>query len=68
MSPYLHPVMAVFPGICQAPGPRRVPICPDALCVPWDRDRSLRDEWDQDKISRDCPVPSLLTPMSKDVF
>ena len=26
MSPYLHPVMAVCPGICRDPDPRRVPI------------------------------------------
>ena len=36
----------------------RVPICPDTICVPWDRDRdrSLRDERDRDKFSRDCPA------------
>ena len=36
----------------------RVPICPGAFCVPWDRDRdrSLRDERDRDKFSRDCPA------------
>ena len=33
----------------------RVTICPGAFCVPWDRDRSLRDERDRDKISRYCP-------------
>ena len=36
----------------------RVPICPDTICVPWDRDRdrSLRDERDRDRFSRDCPA------------
>ena len=36
----------------------RVPICPGAFCVPWDRDRdrSLRDERDRDKFSWDCPA------------
>ena len=45
----------------------RVPICPGAFCVPWDRDRdrSLRDERDRDKFSRDCPVPSLVHPGGK---
>ena len=33
----------------------RVPICPDTFCVPLDRDRSLRDERDRDKFSRDYP-------------
>ena len=35
----------------------RVTICTDTFCVPWDRDRSLQDERDRDKFSRDCPVP-----------
>ena len=36
----------------------RVPICPDTFCVPWgsERDRSLRNERDRDKFSRDCTV------------
>ena len=61
---------------------RSVPICPDTFCVPSDRDRnrSLRDERDRDKIARDCPawlfrgtsgtknrgtVPSLAHPWSQ---
>ena len=28
-------------------------FCPGAFCVPWDRDRSLRDEQDREKFSRD---------------
>ena len=42
----------------------QVPICPDTLCDPWDRDRdrTLQDERDRDTFSRDCPVPSLAHP------
>ena len=34
----------------------RVPIFPGTFCVPLNRDRSLSDERDWEKISRDCPV------------
>ena len=47
--------MSGLAGLCNG---TRVPICPDTFCVPWDRDRdrSLRDERDRDKFSRDCPA------------
>ena len=45
-------------GLAELSRGTRVPICPGASCVPWDRDpdRSLRDEWDRDKFSRDYPT------------